>query len=200
MRERSPSDIRDAMLRQWDTIAAAIPALDLDRASRISGWRNREVISHLCLQPRLLVKFLASSSQEPPEMTLQHNLEGTRRLAAAIDDSARAEASGVSFTGAIASARRAIATADLSSTVKTIQGRIRLRDYLITRCIEGVVHGRDLVPPVTPDAGALAIAAEAFAAIAGERATTVSAEALVDAATGRVPPPPGLEDVFPIMG
>ena len=200
MREHSPSEVRDAMFRQWDAIAIAIPALDLDLPSRIDGWRNREVVAHLSAQPRLLVKFLASASHEPPEITLQRNLAGTRGFATTIDEAARNAPSDLSFADGVARARHAIAPADLSSTITTMQGRIRVVDYLVTRCVEGVVHGGDLVPPVTPDAEALTIVADVFVAIAGERAAELSPKMLVDAATGRVAPPAGLADVLPVMG
>ncbi len=199
MREHSPSDIPDAMLRQWDAIAIAIPALDLDCPSRVAGWRNGEVVAHLAVQPRLLTRFLASASHDEPQMSLHANLTGTHGLASTIDDAARNGRSHWSFADGAAVARRALEAADLSSTIATIQGLIRLRDYLVTRCIEGAVHGGDLVPPVKPDAEALAIAADAFVEIVGERAAGVSTEMLVDAATGRVPAPPGLEDVLPVM-
>jgi len=41
--------------------------------------------------------------------------------------------------------------ADLAKTVTTVQGPILLADYLVTRCVEAVVHGRDLLPAIEAD-------------------------------------------------
>lgn len=52
--------------------------------------------------------------------------------------------------------------ADVGLTITTLQGPIRLGDYLRTRCVVGVVHGMDLAPPVAPDPTALATAVDAL--------------------------------------
>ena len=62
-------------------------------------------------------------------------------------------------------ARPVLATADLAVTLTTLQGPIRLADYVITRCVEAVVHGWDLVEPVEPDHTALGITAEALLSV-----------------------------------
>ena len=41
---------------------------------------------------------------------------------------------------------------------------MRFDDFLVTRCVEGVVHGLDLVPAVQPDREALKIATKALLA------------------------------------
>ena len=43
-----------------------------------------------------------------------------------------------------------------------MQGPVRLADYLVTRCVETVVHGCDLVDPVRPDRVAQAMTAGAL--------------------------------------
>lgn len=45
-----------------------------------------------------------------------------------------------------------LSATDLSDPVTIMQGPIALLDYLRTRCIEAVVHGCDLVPPIRSDA------------------------------------------------
>ena len=42
------------------------------------------------------------------------------------------------------------------------QGSISVSVYLVTGCVEGVVHGSDLVPPVPPDPAAQAVTSQAL--------------------------------------
>jgi hypothetical protein len=52
-------------VRQWQAIAAAVATIDLETPSRVAGWRNREVVGHLCLQPALLRRFIATAPMAP---------------------------------------------------------------------------------------------------------------------------------------
>jgi len=200
-------EIRDALIRQWEAIDRAVPTIDLDWPSRIEGWCNREVIAHLAVQPLLLARFIAKPSSEAPHVSLESNLAGTRSLAAAIDAAARdAAIDAHTFGRNLLAALPVLAAADLAVIVTSLQGPIRLADYVITRCVEAVVHGCDLVEPVEPDQTALTITAEALLSVlVGEHAELFSlARALplrtwVDAATGRRAPPAGLEAALPVM-
>ena len=98
-------DIRDALIRQWEAIAAALPAIDPDRPSRVAGWSNREVIAHLTLQPALLLRFLATASVAPPAVSLAANLAGTKTLAGMIDRSAHEAAAQGRLDSAVAVGR-----------------------------------------------------------------------------------------------
>ena len=140
-------DVRDALVRQWEAIAAAVATVDLETPSRVAGWRNREVVAHLCLQPALLRRFTAAASTRHAVVTVAVSLAGTHSLAGVVDASAReaAEAGRIDFAEAAGEAVPPLRAADLSATVVTIQGPIRLADYLVTRCVEAVVHGCDLV-------------------------------------------------------
>lgn len=196
------------MVRQWRLIAAVIPGLDLDAPSRISGWRNREVVAHLTVQPGLLVHFLASASTDDPTMTLAANLTGTHTRADFIDAAVR-EASDqgkLNFAAAVDGALARLRAADLRATIVTLQGPIVLADYLVTRCVEAVVHGGDLVPPVEPDPTAQAIVADALLAALVNGAPDLVDEARampralwIDVATGRETCDGPLAGVVPVM-
>jgi hypothetical protein len=200
-------EIRDALIRQWETIDRAIATIDLDRPSRLEGWRNREVVAHLSLQPVLLVRFVAKPSSQAPQVSLESNLAGTRSLAAAIDAAAReADIDEHTFRDNLLAALPVLAAADLTVTVTTLQGPIRLADYVITRCVEAVVHGCDLIEPIEPDQTALAITAQALLRALDSKhpelvnlARALPLRTWVDAATGRRAPPPGLEAALPVM-
>ena len=154
--------MRDALVRQWQAITAAVATIDLEPPSRVAGWRNREVVARLCLQPTLLRKFIATAPAQHAVVTVAASLAGTHSLARLVDASAReaAEAGRVDFAKAAREAVPALRAADLSAAVVTMQGPIRLADYLVTRCVEAVVHGSDLAGPVRPDRVAQAIPPE----------------------------------------
>jgi hypothetical protein len=200
--------VRDALARQWREIARAIPSRDLETASRVDGWRNREVVAHLAMHPALLVRFLATSGSEPPKLRVAENLSGTRSFAELVDGATReAAAQGkLDFAGAAEHAIECLAAADLETTITTLQGPILLRDYLVTRCVEAVVHGGDLVDPVEPDRDALDIVAAALTSLLASRdpSLVASAAALprptwVAVATGRARAPASLQRVVPLM-
>ena len=100
---RCGEDVRDALVRQWEAIAAAVATVDLEIPSRVTGWRNREVVAHLCLQPALLRRFVATALMRDAVAGVAANLAGTRSLAGLIDASARqaAEAGRVDFARAV---------------------------------------------------------------------------------------------------
>ena len=197
--------MRDALVRQWEAIAAAVATVDLETPSRVAGWRNREVVAHLCLQPALLRRFTAAASTRHAVVTVAVSLAGTHSLAGVVDASAReaAEAGRIDFAEAAGEAVPPLRAADLSATVVTIQGPIRLADYLVTRCVEAVVHGCDLVDP---DRAAQAITAGALLEVLAVRAPHLLREARqlplpvwIDVATGRRPGSGRLAAAVPVM-
>jgi len=194
-----------ALVAQWQLLALHAPTLELAAPTRVTGWRNSEALAHLTLQPGLLVRFLAAV--EPGEVTgdLATNLVGTRRLAEAIDTAARrhAGASAVDLRTAVDAAAPVLLRADPGRRVTTLQGAITLDAYLRTRCVEAVVHGGDLVPPLSPHPAALAVAAEALTAVLHGRAPTATPAPTdplgwVEAATGRRAAPPSIAGLLPL--
>jgi hypothetical protein len=200
--------VRDALVRQWEAIGAAVATVDLETPSRVASWRNREVVAHLCLQPALLRRFIAAASTRDAVVTVVASLAGIHSLAGMVDASAR-EAAGagrIDFAKAVEEAVPPLRAADLSATVVTMQGPIRLADYLVTRCVEAVVHGCDLVDPVSPDRAAQAITARALLEVLAVRAPHLLREARqlplpvwIDVATGRRPGSGRLAAAVPVM-
>jgi hypothetical protein len=96
--------------------------------------------------------------------------------------------------------------ADLDATITTLQGSISVSDYLITRCVEAVVHGGDLVPAVAPDPIAQAITSKALLETLCVSAPELVTEAgllpieqWIDLATGRAKSTGRLAGVLPVM-
>lgn len=153
-------------------------------------------------------RFLTTASAQEPSVSLATNLAGTRSLATLIDASARegAELGRVGFSTAVEEALPHLRAADLAATVVTMQGPILLVDYLVTRCVEGVVHGSDLVEPVEPDPIAQAVTAEALLEALSERAPhlvpvarRLPSPVWIDIATGRQSCSGDLAAAVPIM-
>ena len=57
-----------------------------------------------------------------------------------------------------------VAMTDPARVIPTRLAPMRFDEFLITRCVEGVVHGFDLDPPVSPDGAALKAATKALLA------------------------------------
>lgn len=202
------ADARTALIRQWELIADATDSIDLSTPSRVAGWTNREVLAHLYIQPHLVERFLRSESANEPALGLAENLSGTRFYSDLIDASARegAALNKVQLCAPLDEVRPLVLGARLGATITTLQGSISVSDYLITRCVEAVVHGGDLVSPVVPDPFAQAITSQALldtlAVLEPElvpEAQTLPVELWIDLATGRAMTTGPLAEVLPVM-
>lgn len=201
-------DVRSALIRQWELIAAALPHIDVAAPSRIGGWRNGEVLAHLYVQPHLVSRFLRTASDGEPDLDVAENLAGTRAFKDLIDSSAREGAMLNKFdlAGPLGAAKASVLNADLGKTVETLQGSITVEGYLVTRCVEAVVHGGDLIDPVAPDSVAETIVATALVDVLAASAPDLVAEARalprsywINVATGRDVAPPPLSGATPVM-
>lgn len=202
------TDVRIALIRQWELIADATELIDLSTRSRCAGWTNREVLAHLYVQPHLVARFLQSEGTGDAALGFTENLAGTRNFSEWIEASAREGSSmnKVELSGPLNAVRPKGLSADLDATITTLQGSISVSDYLVTRCVEAVVHGCDLVPPVVPDPVARAITSEALLDVlcvsAPElmaEATALAVEQWIDLATGRSVATGRIAAVLPLM-
>jgi hypothetical protein len=125
-----------------------------------------------------------------------------------IDNSARegGALNKVELGGPLKAVRQLVLQANLGSTITTLQGSISVSDYLVTRCVEAVVHGSDLAPPVAPDPAAQAITSEALLETLRASAPKLAAEVRafpvdqwIDLATGRTRATGPLAEVLPVM-
>ena len=173
------ADVRSALIRQWELIAGVLPEIDVATPSRIDGWSNGEVLAHLYVQPHLVTRFLRTASNAEPDLGVTENLAGTKAFKDLIDTSAREGAMLNKFdiAGPLSVARASVLSATLGKTVETLQGSISVEHYLVTRCVEAVVHGGDLIEPVTPDPVAEAITANALLDVLAVSAPNLLAEA-----------------------
>jgi hypothetical protein len=196
------------LIRQWELIAGAVPEIDVAAPSRIDGWSNGEVLAHLYVQPHLVVRFLRTTGSWRPNMGVSDNLAGTKAFKDLIDTSARegAKLNKFDLGVSLAQARDSVLGAHLRETIETLQGSITVDDYLVTRCVEAVVHGSDLIEPVPPDPAAEAITAKALLDVLSNSAPHLVTEAQalpsgdwISVATGRVTAVGRLAAVTPVM-
>ena len=201
-------DVRSALIRQWELIAEALPGIDVATPSRIVGWSNGEVLAHLYVQPHLAIRFLDMASNADPDLGVVENLAGTTAFKDLIDTSAREGAlrSKFDIAGPLSAARASVLNASLGQTVETFQGLITVDDYLVTRCVEAVVHGEDLIEPVAPDSVAEAVTATALLSVLAVAAPDLVAQAgalprqdWINFATGRAIAPAPLSGAMPVM-
>ena len=202
------ADVRIALICQWELLADTIELIDLSAASRCRGWTNREVLAHLYVQPHVVARFLRTESADEAALSVTENLSGTKAFSGLIDASARegGAMNKVELRAPVDAVRPLVLVADLEATITTLQGSISVADYLITRCVEAVVHGGDLVPPVRPDPAAQAITSKALLDTLCVSAPGLVAEAAalpveqwIDLATGRSRTTGDLAKVLPVM-
>ncbi len=148
-------NIPGACLRQWYSVADAVEDLP-DEAfalvTRLPGWRLRELVVHLIACVDAVSIRLAEPPAAKAETAPARYLLSTPEAAQVIEERERNGASGTEpavlkeqLRSAVARLAGAIETAEPNRIVATRFGGMRLADFLVTRCVEGVVHGLDLV-------------------------------------------------------
>lgn len=172
IRPPSPSDARDGVLAQYALLTAAVARLDDDafaRPTRLGEWRVAELVAHLSSTLDAVPRALDRAAPERPEADLTAYLLAMRNVAPAVARRATDNARDVApadlrhrLAETLAAADESLRDADLSRLVAARLGAVPLGDFLVTRCVEGVVHGLDL-GGVEPDATALKVVVRTFA-------------------------------------
>jgi uncharacterized protein (TIGR03083 family) len=174
MRVNPWADAGVACVAQWVRVADAVDALPddaFDLPTGLPGWRVSELVAHLVMCAGSPAKWLAESTPDRAEATVADYLLCLRAAASSIDERTHALAAGQSparlraaVRAAVDSLREVVADTDPARVIPTRLAPMRFGDFLVTRCVEGVVHGLDLSPPVDPDAGALRLSTRALLA------------------------------------
>jgi uncharacterized protein (TIGR03083 family) len=169
---------RAAVTAQFQHVREAAERLDAERlasSTRLGDWTVRELLAHICLGMRALNRGLGPAL-EGPRHTLADWAAGAADRAAAIDEGTRALAASAAPTELLERAgaqfTEMISGAPADSVIAHPAGAIRLDDYLLTRCVELVVHTDDLNDATGADvpldrqtlATATRLLADAFAA------------------------------------
>jgi uncharacterized protein (TIGR03083 family) len=146
------------VLGAWDAFLAQAETVDLDRPSRLPGWRAREICVHLgCWDDHQALADLIASARSggsgtPPDVDAVN-----ARVTAAHRDASREEVLAALRRNRGATARylsEEPVDLDTAPTVSVV-GRLPLLSVVLGQAYELAVHGLDLVPcgaePPPPD-------------------------------------------------
>ena len=182
------ADARAGTVAQFALLAASVEEIDdLTTPTRLPGWTVAELVAHLTANVESVTHRLDDPPPPATDTDLFTYLGRMRDYAAKIQQRAVETAEGVSpadlrvrLTAAVEKATTALETADLDRPVRKALGTISLGDFLVTRCVEGVVHGLDLAAatgsPAAPDPTALRVVVRTFAGLLGHVAPGRSVE------------------------
>ncbi|WP_405779085.1 sterol carrier family protein [Streptomyces sp. NBC_00859] len=183
---------RTAVLAQFDSVRSAVASLPPDRLAlptRLGDWTVRELAAHLAMAVESVSRCLDLEAPGAQELTLLEWPFATGRVADRISEDVRAIAAASTpeelFARTADRITERLPGADGERLITTRVGAMRLCDYLVSRCVELVVHTDDL-----NDAAGLEIPYDRQALAA---CTRLLADALAAKAPGastevRVPP------------
>ncbi|MEU4891951.1 sterol carrier family protein [Streptomyces sp. NPDC044780] len=191
-RSYDPAKTRTAVIAQLRRVREAVGGLDetgLDAPTRLGDWTVRELIAHLGMAVRSVVRLLEQPAPPARQTTVTGWATATDAHADRIDADTRALAAGADPGELLERAEERFAettsVAPGDRLLATRVGAMRLDDYLVTRCVELVVHADDLTAatgvPVAHDRQALATATRVLADALAAKAPGGSVEV-------RIPP------------
>ncbi len=153
MADAGRDEIGGMVLRAWDTFIGQAEAVDLDRRTRLPGWRAQEVCVHLgCWEDHAALADLIASARaggtgQPPDVDATN-----ARVTAAHRSASRDEVLAALHRNREATARYLAeepAGLDTAPAVSTV-GRLPLLSVVLGQAYELAVHGLDLVPLGAP--------------------------------------------------
>ncbi|MFJ1997113.1 maleylpyruvate isomerase family mycothiol-dependent enzyme [Streptomyces asiaticus] len=192
-RSYDPAKTRTAVVAQLRQVRKAAEGLDetaLDAPTRLGDWTVRELIAHLAMAVTSVVRLLERPAPPAREVvTVTGWASAVAGHSGAIDDDTRALAAeakpGELLERAETRFAEVAAVAPADRLLAARVGAMRLDDYLVTRCVELVVHADDLAAatgvPVPHDRQALATATRVLADALAAKAPGGSVEV-------RIPP------------
>jgi uncharacterized protein (TIGR03083 family) len=168
MADAGRDQVGSMVLAAWDAFLAQAETVDLNRPSRLEGWRAHEICVHLgCWDDHTAMADLIASARAggagaPPDVDAVN-----ARVTAAHRNASRAEVLGALRRNREATARYLAeepAELDTAPTVSVV-GRIPLLSVVLGQAYELAVHGLDLVscgapppPPAVLQSGLAALA------------------------------------------
>ncbi|HWL35977.1 MAG TPA: sterol carrier family protein [Frankiaceae bacterium] len=173
------ADALAGVTAQYALVSETVAALS-DEAfalpTRLGTWTVAELVAHLASTLDAVPRALAKPAPAEPEADMLTYLGAMRAVSDAVAQRAVDNAAGVApadlrarVAAAVTATEEALDGADPARLVLVRLGAVPLGDFLVTRCVEGVVHGLDLAAatgtPWPPDPTALKVVVRAFAAL-----------------------------------
>jgi uncharacterized protein (TIGR03083 family) len=165
MRVNPWPDVGVACVAQWTAVASAVDLLPdeaFGRPTALPGWRAAELVAHLAMCASSPARWLLDPAPLKPETDAASYVLCLGAAAGDVDLRTRERAGTKPPSVLRAEVRLAVdelaavvAATDAGRVIPTRLAPMRFDDFLVTRCIEGVVHGLDLDPMVDPDPLAL---------------------------------------------
>jgi uncharacterized protein (TIGR03083 family) len=189
MADAGRDQVAEMVLPAWDAFLDQAAAVDLDRPTRLPGWRAHEVCVHLgCWDDHTALADLVASARAggggtPPDVDATN-----ARVTAAHRDASREEVLDALRRNREATARylaeepRELDTAPAVAVV----GRLPLLSVVLGQAYELAVHGLDLVPLGAPPVPAPVLQA-GLAALADVTGALAAAEGITGGATLATP-------------
>ena len=193
MRLPTAADAIAGTVAQYALLADAVATLPDDvfaRPTRLGDWTVAELVAHLASTGEAAPRRVAREAPPRAEADLVAYLLAMRAVAPAVAQRAADNAAGVApaelrarVATVSAGIREALADVDPDRLVLARLGAVPLGDFLVTRCVEGVVHGLDLAAATgvgaPPDPTASKVVVRAFAVLLAHVAPGRSVEVRV---------------------
>ncbi|WP_250306298.1 maleylpyruvate isomerase family mycothiol-dependent enzyme [Streptomyces sp. A 4/2] len=142
---------RTAVLAQFGHVRSAVAGLTPDqlaRPTRLGDWTVRELAAHLAMAVESVSRCLDRPAPERQEVTLLDWPFATAQVAGQISEDVRALAATTTpdelFRRTADRITERLPAAAEDRLIASRVGAMRLGDYLVTRCVELVVHTDDL--------------------------------------------------------
>jgi hypothetical protein len=168
MADAGRDEVAGRVLGAWDAFIERAETVDLDRPSRLSGWRAHEICVHLgCWDDHAAMADLVASARSGGTGTIPDVDATNARVVAAHRDASREEVLAGLRRNREATARYLAEEPEELDTALTVSvvGRIPLLSVVLGQAYELAVHGLDLVscgaappPPEVLQSGLAALA------------------------------------------
>lgn len=181
MADAGRARVGEMVLGAWDAFLAQAAEVDLDRRSRLAGWRAHEICVHLgCWDDHAALPDLIASARTGGHGRAPDVDAVNARVTGAHRDASREEVLAAVRRNRDATARYLAEEPEELDTAPAVSvvGRLPLLSVVLGQCYELAVHGLDLVscgaPPPPDDVllSGLAALADVTGALAHEREIT----------------------------
>ena len=170
-------ELRVALRAQYGVLVEALSAMDPTGPTDCAGWTVADLETHIALTARGLARIAGHDTTEPATGGVNEWASQLEGLAGELDAMTKAER--LSLAPQSKAVDEALADNPEDKVVEQLTGRHTLKDAVVFRLIEAVVHGLDV--GIAPDPGALKIVVKELARVLAERHPGRSVEV-------RVPP------------